>query len=184
MPTIEHSVLTTTELHEPKGIAAASADEVYVADGAASGSWQILNPYGGLIYNDLAGAGTVFTTPSAYTLCNVATTATNLNGFTQNSLGRLTYTGTSMRHAHAVFDSSFLHSSGAGNIVYFATYKNGSLLGDFEAAAAADSTTLTRMVLHFDTMMTTNDYFEVYTKTASGNVTVKHLYFFMMGMPG
>ena len=34
-----HSTLTTTELHEPKGAAAASANTVYVADGAASGAW-------------------------------------------------------------------------------------------------------------------------------------------------
>ena len=36
---VEHSTLTTTDLHEPKGVAAANADEVYVADGAASGAW-------------------------------------------------------------------------------------------------------------------------------------------------
>jgi len=36
---VEHSTLTTTDLHEPKGVAAANADEVYIADGAASGSW-------------------------------------------------------------------------------------------------------------------------------------------------
>ena len=36
---VEHSTLTTTDLHEPKGVAAASVDQTYIADGAASGTW-------------------------------------------------------------------------------------------------------------------------------------------------
>lgn len=36
---VEHSTLTSTDLHEPKGVAAANADEIYIADGAASGTW-------------------------------------------------------------------------------------------------------------------------------------------------
>ena len=35
----EHSTLTGSNLHEPKGAASASSGEVYVADGAASGAW-------------------------------------------------------------------------------------------------------------------------------------------------
>jgi len=37
--TIEHNVLTDPELHEPKGAAAATAGQVYVADGAGSGAF-------------------------------------------------------------------------------------------------------------------------------------------------
>lgn len=39
---VEHAALTDPELHEPIGIAAAGADEVYVADGAASGAWTTI----------------------------------------------------------------------------------------------------------------------------------------------
>lgn len=39
MATVLHSSLTTTDLHEPKGVAAASSGQVYVADGAGSGAW-------------------------------------------------------------------------------------------------------------------------------------------------
>ena len=35
-----HSTLTGSDLHEPKGYATASADTVYVADGAGSGTQQ------------------------------------------------------------------------------------------------------------------------------------------------
>lgn len=40
MPTIQHSLLGNSELHEPKGISGASADEVYIANGVGSGTWQ------------------------------------------------------------------------------------------------------------------------------------------------
>lgn len=36
---LEHSALTGDQLHEPKGVATAASGEVYVADGAGSGSW-------------------------------------------------------------------------------------------------------------------------------------------------
>jgi hypothetical protein len=35
-----HSALTGTDLHEPKGIASASVNTGYFADGAGSGTWQ------------------------------------------------------------------------------------------------------------------------------------------------
>lgn len=39
--TIQHSAITDPDLHEPKGIAAASAKTIYVADGAGSGTWEL-----------------------------------------------------------------------------------------------------------------------------------------------
>lgn len=39
MANVEHSTLTGADLHEPKGIAAAIADRVYVSNGSGSGSW-------------------------------------------------------------------------------------------------------------------------------------------------
>jgi hypothetical protein len=181
---IEHKDIPEAQLHEPKGVSTALIDQVYVADGAGSGSWEIANPYGGIIYNDIAGSGTTITTPTTYSLVGPVTAATNLNGFTTNNLGRLTYVGTTTRHAHAVFDGSFKHSTGAGNDITFGVFKNGSLLGSFESIGTADSADFQRMVLHFNTMITTNDYFEIYTKTPTGNVVVFSTHLFLMGMPG
>lgn len=42
----EHNVLTDPELHEPKGVAAATAGQVYRADGSASGDWKLNDAYG------------------------------------------------------------------------------------------------------------------------------------------
>ena len=40
----EHNVLTDPELHEPKGVAAAASNQVYVADGATSGTHKQITP--------------------------------------------------------------------------------------------------------------------------------------------
>ena len=38
--TIEHNTITDPDLHEPKGVSTALAGEVYIADGAGSGTWE------------------------------------------------------------------------------------------------------------------------------------------------
>lgn len=43
MANVEHSVLTGSSLHEPKGVAAAAANRVYVSDGVGSGSWSTVS---------------------------------------------------------------------------------------------------------------------------------------------
>lgn len=42
MANVSHAGLTATNLHEPKGIATASSGQVYVANGAASGAWTLV----------------------------------------------------------------------------------------------------------------------------------------------
>jgi len=69
----EHNTLTDPDLHEPKGAAAASADDVYVADGAGSGSFKQIYTQGFEDYNDLATTST----PIALTLANTAYNLTN-----------------------------------------------------------------------------------------------------------
>lgn len=39
MANVAHSTLTTTNLHEPKGVASAATGQVYVANGSGSGAW-------------------------------------------------------------------------------------------------------------------------------------------------
>ena len=74
--TIEHKNIDDANLHEPKGVAGASSDQVYVADGLGSGTWkspkQIIQQaiYD---YNDLATA----TTPINLALANTQYELTN-----------------------------------------------------------------------------------------------------------
>lgn len=60
MSNVAHSTLTGANLHEPKGVAAATVDKVYVSDGAGSGAWQKItasqltgtgNPFGGNLFH-------------------------------------------------------------------------------------------------------------------------------------
>lgn len=43
MADVAHSTLTGADLHEPKGADTATADQIYVSDGAGSGTWTSLS---------------------------------------------------------------------------------------------------------------------------------------------
>lgn len=62
--TTPHASLTGAELHEPKGVAAAAVDTVYVASGAGSGTWQKI-AHGSLSAGMVVGVST--TNYSTYT---------------------------------------------------------------------------------------------------------------------
>lgn len=46
MPNIQHRDIPEAQLHEPKGASTASAGDIYVADGAGSGSWATADAVG------------------------------------------------------------------------------------------------------------------------------------------
>ena len=169
--TIQHSAITDPEIHEPKGISTAPEGSRYIADGLGSGTWK-LKPHGAFYYFNV-GTGTTFTTPTSYTLINPVTTGdSNPVAVTHNGAGRLTYTGTPLIDGHMTASICFKHSTGAGTDIYFAIYKNGVATG-VEWVQAANSTNYTTctFVTHFNNVAT-NDYFEVYVKCSTGNVTV------------
>src|SRR5258706_2702382 len=62
MANVLHSVLTGTDLHEPKAIAAAPANTVYMANGSGSGSWTA-----GSVLLGITGQIADFATPVAPT---------------------------------------------------------------------------------------------------------------------
>lgn len=69
---IEHVDISAGEIHEPKGINGASADQAYISDGLGSGSWQdvaVHNHYGEMeiIQNTTATAVTAATDATLYT---------------------------------------------------------------------------------------------------------------------
>lgn len=74
MPTISHSALSGNDLHEPLGVATATANQVYVSDGAGSGEWKTL-PFGWAFYQDNATEQT-FTTTAAKLSINGSGTLT------------------------------------------------------------------------------------------------------------
>lgn len=78
MANVNHSALTDPYLHEPKGVAAASSGQIYVANGAASGAWANLDAattyiISGVI-DDISTAATVYIpTPEAGTVKQITT---------------------------------------------------------------------------------------------------------------
>ncbi len=57
-----HSTLTGADLHEPKGVASANADDIYIANGSGSGAWTAAdnNIYLSVTMADVSTAGSVW----------------------------------------------------------------------------------------------------------------------------
>lgn len=69
-----HSALTGADLHEPKGVAAATSGKTYLSDGLGSGSW-VVPPYTlTALIDDVSTAATVYIPiPYAGTVTKVVT---------------------------------------------------------------------------------------------------------------
>jgi len=168
---IELNTVTDPELPEPKGAASASANQAYLSDGAASGSWRYF-PHGSLYYDDI-GTGTTLTAPTAYTLIGPATTGDSApKEFTHNSLGRLTYTGASTLDVQVLATFSFKHSTGSGTDCYFQIFKNGAAVSGAQHVTDGDTAYHTITLAVHAEQAVTNDYFEVFCKCSSGNIVV------------
>ena len=71
---VEHSTLTGSDLHEPKGIASANTGQVYIANGSGSGTWTAHNNK--VILN--ARIDDISTGSSAYVVTPIAGTVTKI----------------------------------------------------------------------------------------------------------
>ena len=172
MATVEHSTLTTGELHEPKGIATAQANTVYIADGAGSGNWR-LKPNGYCFYD--SDSGTTISSPSSYTLINVATANSGVQReFSNNAAGRLTYTGTSTIGVAITGLVSYDHT-GTGTNIKFRIHVNGSPVGPQTRITTGTAIVDRTDVVKFQTTLNTNDYVEVYATCSSGDLKIKVL---------
>ena len=76
MANVQHKNLTDPYLHEPKGYAAASSGQVYVADGAASGSMTFITPSNRVMVHNSGD----FPTPSAGVITLAANTVYMVSG--------------------------------------------------------------------------------------------------------
>lgn len=131
-----HATLTGASLHEPKGVASATANTVYVADGAGSGTWQTLtsssintssilnvNKYKHSVQmEDISTADFILVpVPSAATLTkattilnNAITTADATLTFT-NSTGPSTLGTSTITQAGSAEGSTFIFTPSANN---------------------------------------------------------------------
>ena len=132
--TIQHNLITGSDLHEPKGVAAASNKTVYIANGSGSGAWTTLAT------DSLAlpkGKVYFFNTASPYTLTYSGSTAkvaptTVASGYgslvTEATTARLTYTGAATTVVKLDFDVSISQASGADKDILISVHRNGTVI--------------------------------------------------------
>jgi hypothetical protein len=199
MANVAHASLTGANLHEPKGVAAAAINKIYLSDGAGSGTWQKL-PTQGLLgisgngsLGDVVGVdgsgnqrlqrmahGMVYfvnlatpyslTYPAVYTKIAPTTIAAgDSTEFTEATTSRLTYTGTNTKHIRTTVTVSFSQSVGATRDIQFAIYKNGSVLADSETVQTTTSAIKTTVTVIGSTTLVATDYLEVWCKNAGAS---------------
>ena len=168
MANVNHNTLTDPYLHEPKGISTALAGQIYVADGAGSGTWvENSRIVGGYI---TFSAHSVTTSD---TVLNPTFSLSTNNGFTGLSSpnARLRYDGTETINASMDAIFSIQQSSGSSKQVQMAFFKNGTELTGSRMIATAASGEWHVMALKFNTTLATDDYIEVFIK-ADASATI------------
>ena len=202
MATVQHSSLTGSTLHEPKGVATATSKTLYTANGTGSGTWIKLGPQsltgvtsngadGQLVSVDGSGnfvlvsgahGQTDFFNAAPYSLAVVAGTPAKLaptttpNGVAQNvtegTNARLTYTGTDTVVLVVLYSLSVDQASGSSKDITLAIYKNGVLSTGSKMITATVSGDKHIVSGTTTVSAATNDYFEVYADV-SANATVR-----------
>jgi hypothetical protein len=143
---------------------------VYVGNGASSGAWRYI-PHSFCYYTNI-GTGTTYTAPTSYTLVAPTTIGdATQKGFTHNSAGRLTYTGTDTIDVTITCTLTAKHS-GAASDCFFQLYKSGAGVVGAEVVEEVNSSNYSGLTIVSHTSLTTNQYIELYCKTAAGNIVV------------
>ena len=165
--TIQHSTITGADLHEPKGVATAANNTVYVANGSASGTWtplsRNLGAYTG--FDSTTPAYSHSTTTSDTVLDNTFT-ATENNGFTilTSPNTRIRYDGTETISAYVLISLSTEQASGSNKEVEWALYKNGSAITGARSLRTLSTSNWGSITLSAFSQLSTNDYLEIFTK--------------------
>jgi hypothetical protein len=122
--TIQHKLITDPDIHEPKGVATASAGKAYVANGTGSGSWEY--PSGkvhGEIYIDAGVTSQTLSGSSAYAKLNptgewTAGVSNILTLGAGTGIITLTQAGTYMINFWCLFSTASLSSGTNYNFKY------------------------------------------------------------------
>ena len=171
MATVQHSTLTSGDLHEPKGIAAATPNSTYVANGSGSGDW-VAKPFASIWYN--SPVGLTLTTPTTFTLANPATSLTNQKDFTSNGAGRLTYTGsrTTNFQIHAMLSGTASSATSVDTTVFLNTSVPPVFL--VSSAYTTGSNNPWHCSIPMQLELSTNDYIEIYVQAGSGDLLIEN----------
>lgn len=124
MANVNHSTLTDPYLHEPKGVAAATAGKVYVADGSSSGAWTARQDTFTVDFADISSAS------SLYLPIPFAGTVTKIQSVLSGAISG----------SDAVFTIS---DSGGSSMGTLTITQSGSAAGDVDTLAPSSNNTVT-----------------------------------------
>jgi len=172
--TIEHSTLSTGEIHEPKGAATASSGEVYVANGSGSGKWAPADSHiAGYIDFDASTPAYQHSTTTSDTVLDPTFSVASSKNFSGASTpnARLVYDGTEDVYGSLHFVASVKQASGGDRELELALFKNGTELNGTRSIMTIGSGKWSTFALNSITSLSTNDYLEVFIKADSAHTT-------------
>ena len=168
MANVNHSTLTDPFLHEPKGVAAASSGDVYVADGSGSGNHRPLSRYCGAYIDFDAASPATHTTTTSDTVLAEDFEDGELNGFTVDhnagSYTRFKYTGTENIEAFISFTVFAKQASGSEKDVQFALFKDGTEIDGARGIRTQNNDDWGSITVNGFCAMSTNSYIDVRIK--------------------
>jgi len=167
MANVTHSSLTGSDLHEPKGVASASAGKVYISLGTGTGHWDHYNNFvNGYIAFDSVTPAATHSVTTGFTVFNPTfSISLNRDWIGESSPNaRLKYTGADASEVNCQLTMSVQQSSGSNKDLEVIFRKNGTgLNGGHAIATVASGTWQTVTLTDFGTF-STNDYLEVFFK--------------------
>lgn len=167
MANVNHNTLTDPYLHEPKGVSTAITGQIYVANGAGSGSWLHAHHYfGGYVTFDATTPAYSHSVTTSFTALNPTFAEAVNSGFTAVATpnARIVYNDVETLTTTIVFNINYKNSSGTSKDLELAISRNGVLLpgghilltctnNDWKSATATTTLDLNQ-----------NDYIEVLVK--------------------
>ena len=168
--TIQHNLITGSDLHEPKGVAAASNKTVYVANGSGSGSWT--KPHSeGNVYITFNASSPTYTQANTTSdvIVNPPFSSGLMDEFTLVSSpnARIIYDGLVTKTIKVFMTTSFKQASGSAKDVEYALFKNGTEIAGSRVVRTMSTGDWGSITTAASTTMSTNDYIELKSKTSA-----------------
>jgi hypothetical protein len=167
MANVTHSSLTGSDLHEPKGVASASAGKVYISLGTGTGHWDHYNNFvNGYIAFDAVGPAETHSVTTSFTVFNPTfSISLNRDWIGESSPNaRLKYTGADNTVGNCQITMSVQQASGSSKDLEIIFRKNGSALNGGHAIVTCASGEWRTVTLTDFGTFSTNDYLEVFFK--------------------
>jgi len=167
MANVTHSSLTGSDLHEPKGVASASAGKVYIANGSGSGQWDYYNNYvNGYVAFDAVGPAETHSVTTGFTVFNPTFTIGDARNWVGESSpnARLKFTGDDTSEVNCQLTMSVQQASGSSKDLEIIFRKNGAALNGGHAIITCASGEWRTVTLTDFGTFSTNDYLEVFFK--------------------